>query len=342
MYHMNFYIVTTTKFYRECVDYLTYGASQSNWLCNIDVGDIIFLSQFSYKSQDLFGPFRVTKRLFYDKSIIYPGQKYFYRIRFVPINQIKSIEETDLYLYGIESNNIDLYFKIINLIQQNKHLHCISLTNDEGKAILDVFQSAGSRYDTCYKIKEVNELANVDCRYVWVKNKLNRNNRFSSESDMETYVIISLKNTDNKEFEYIRNLLEKYSVNSLIDSKVYNQFIFGNAYPADIVITNERNINVLELKKDPLTLSQIPQIEKEMKKHLCYSLFSNRIQQTDTNRFNFYLVTLQDMNNTPFRPIIEDKYWNICKKLGTRRENTITFVEYTVNDSGLSFEAAPR
>jgi hypothetical protein len=159
---------------------------------------------------------------------------------------------------------------------------------------------------------------------------------------METYIIISLKNADNKEFEYVCNLLEKYSVNNLIDSQIYNQFIFGNAYPADIVITNEWNINVFELKKDHLTLSQIPQIEKEMKKHLCYSLFSNRIRQTDTNRFNFYLVTLQDKNNTPFRPIIEDKYWNLCDKLRTHRENTITFVEYTVNDSGLSFEAAPQ
>ena len=339
---MSYYIVTTTKFYRECVDYLTYGASQSNWLCNIDVGDTIFLSQFSYKSQDLFGPFRVIKKLFYDKSIIYPSQKYFYRIRFEPINQIKSIEETDLYLYGIESNNIDLYFKIVNLIQQNKHLHCISLTDDEGKSILDVFQSVGSRYDDCYEIKEVNDLADVDCHYVWVKNKLSRNNRFSSESDMETYIIISLKNANNKEFEYVRNLLEKYSVNNLIYSKIYNQFIFGNAYPADIVITNESNINVFEPKKDHLTLSQIPQIEKEMKKHLCYSLFSNRIRQTDTNRFNFFLVNLHDKNNTQFRPIIEDKYWNLCENIKTHRENTITFVEYTVNDSGLSFEAVSQ
>jgi hypothetical protein len=79
-----------------------------------------------------------------------------------------------------------------------------------------------------------------------------------------------------------------------------------------------------------------------MKKHLCYSLFSNRIRQTDTNRFNFYLVNPQDKNNTQFRPIIEDKYWNICEMIKAHRENTITFVEYTVNDSGLSFEAVSQ
>lgn len=337
---MSFYIVTTTKFYCECIEHLTYGASQSNWLCNIDVGDTIFLSQFSYKSQDLFGPFRVTKRLFYDNSIIYPEQKYFYRVRFEPIDQIKGVEETDLYLYGIKSNSVDFYFKIINLIQQNKHLHCISLTDYEGKAILDVFQSVGSRYDTCYKIKEVNDLVNVDCHYIWAKNKLDRNNHFSSESDMETYIIMSLKNADNKESEYVKELLGKHSANCLIDSRIYNQFIFGNAYPSDIVIINESNINVFELKKDHLTLSQIPQIEKEMKKHLCYSLFSNRIQHTDTKRFNFYLVTLRDKNNTPLRSVIEDKYLNLSNKIISHRESTLTFVEYKINNSGISFEEA--
>jgi hypothetical protein len=337
---MSFYIVTTTKFYCECIQHLTYGASQSNWLCNIDVGDTIFLSQFSYKSQDLFGPFRITKRLFYDNLIIYPEQKYFYRVRFEPIDQIKGIEETDLYLYGIESNNVEIYFKIINLIQQNKHLHCISLTDYEGKAILDVFQSAGSRYDASYKINEVNDLANIDCHYIWEKNKLNRNNHFSSESDMETYIVMSLKNADNKESEYVKDLLGKYSANRLIDSKIYNQFIFGNAYPSDIVIINESNINVFELKKDSLTLSQIPQIEKEMKKHFCYSLFSNRIRHADTKRFNFYLVTLRDKNNTPLRSIIGDKYLNLCNKIRTHRESSLTFVEYEINKSEISFEEA--
>lgn len=341
MLHMSFHIVTTTKFYRECIDHLTYGASQSNWLCNIDVGDIIFLSQFSYKSQDLFGPFIVINPLFYDKSIIYPGEKYSYRIRFKPINQITSIEETDLYLYGIGTNNANLYFRIINLIQQNKHLHCISLTDEEGEAILEAFQSAGSKYDGYYEIKEINNLANVDCHYIWVKNKLNKNNRFSSESDMEAYIIMSLKNVDNKESGDVSKLLEKYSANTLINSRVYNQFIFGNAYPSDIVITNENNLNVFELKKDNLSLSKIPQIEKEMKKHLYYSLFSDRMKQTNAKRFNFYLVSLRDKNNLPIRSIVKEKYFNLCNKISTIRGNTLTFLEYYISDNGLSLEEIP-
>ena len=45
---MRYYIVTTTKFADKCLEYSTYGATQSNWLVNINVGDTIFLSQFNY------------------------------------------------------------------------------------------------------------------------------------------------------------------------------------------------------------------------------------------------------------------------------------------------------
>jgi hypothetical protein len=125
---VRYYIVTTAKFKDECLSYLTYGATQSNWLANINVGDIIFLSQFNPKSQNLFGPLQVTKGLFHNKDIIYPQQRYFYRIQFKPIGTIRTIEETDLYLNGIQSSKIASHIRIINLIQQNKHLHCISLT----------------------------------------------------------------------------------------------------------------------------------------------------------------------------------------------------------------------
>src|SRR4030042_2296938 len=134
---MRYYIVTTTKFAEQCLEYLTYGATQSNWLANVNVGDIVFLSQFNYKTQQIFGPFQVITKLFYNKLIIYPTQKYFYRIQFAPVNRIYKIEETDLYLHGIECGDVDFYFKLINLIQQNKHLHCISLTDKEGIAIFN-------------------------------------------------------------------------------------------------------------------------------------------------------------------------------------------------------------
>ena len=174
---MKYYILTTTKFAEECITYLTYGSTQSNWLANINVGDMIFLSQFNYKSQDLFGPFRVTKTLFYDKTIIYPQQKYFFRIQYNPIGAIKKIGETDLYLRGIESNNIAAYFQIINLIQQNKHLHCMCLTKDEGEAILNTFLKIGIEYANNLKSSIQSNLknisSNIDCEYIYNKNKRN-------------------------------------------------------------------------------------------------------------------------------------------------------------------------
>ncbi len=337
---MRYYIVTTTKFADECLKYLIYGATQSNWLVNINVDDIIFLSQFNYKSQDLFGPFLVSKELFYNKSIIYPQQRYFYRIQFKPIETIKRIEETDLYLNGIQSKKIGFYFKLINLIQQNKHLHCICLTDEEGEAILDTFNQIGSDYNFKVQERKLNEpLIDINNKYIWDKNKLDKKHYFSSESDMESYIIVSLKYVQSKVYENLNNLLNKYPNNDLKFSKIYNQFIFGNAYPSDMVVLNENNINVFELKKDKLTNNNIPQVEKEIKKHLYYSLFSDRINSNKIKRFNFYLIFLKDKDNEQFKLLIFEKFNRLCNKINNLRENNIAFVEYNVKDDNLILEA---
>lgn len=334
---MRHYILTTTKFAEECITYLTYGSTQSNWLANIDAGDMIFLSQFNYKSQDLFGPFRVTKTLFYDKTIIYPQQKYFFRIQYNSIGAIKKITETDLYLNGIKSGNIAAYFQIINLIQQNKHLHCICLTKDEGETILNTFLKIGIEYGNNLKRSIQGNLKNtssdIDCEYIYNKNKLDKKCYFSSESDLETYIIFSTKITKSDEYKNVNKLLNKYPNNGLQYSEIYNQFIFGNAYPSDIVILNKENINIFELKKDKLSNSNIAQIEKEIEKHLYYSLFSNRVKSnTGINRFNFYLTYLKDNASEQFEQSIIKKYKYLCNKIISLRENTITFVEYEVKD----------
>ena len=340
---MKYYILTTTKFAEECITYLTYGSTQSNWLANIDVGDIIFLSQFNYKSQDLFGPFQVTKTLFYDKTIIYPQQKYFFRIQYNPIGAIKKIAETDLYLRGIESGSIAASFQIISLIQQNKHLHCICLTKDEGEAILNTFLKIGIEYSNNLKPSIQSNLKNIsndiDCEYIYNKNKLDKKCYFSSESDLETYIIFSIKITKSNEYKNVNKLLNKYPNNGLQCSAIYNQFIFGNAYPSDIVILNKENTNVFELKKDKLSNSNIAQIEKEIEKHLYYSLFSNRIKSnTEINRFNFYLTYLKDNASGQFKQSIIEKYKHLFNKIVYLRENTITFVEYEVKDKMLLLE----
>jgi hypothetical protein len=257
---MRYYIVTTAKFAHQCLEYTTYGATQSNWLANINVGDIIFLSQFNYKSQNLFGPFQVTKNLFYNKEIIYPQQKYFYRVQFGFVKAIKTIEETDLYLNGVRLGEIPTYFKLINLIQQNKHLHCICLTDHEGEAILNTFHQIDRDYDkTIQQSKLKNDLIDINCKYIWDKNKLDKKRYFSSESDLETYILLSLKNTGSEMYKSLSKLLNKHKNNELQFSQIHNQFIFGNAYPSDIVVLNKGNINVFELKKDKLTTNIIPQ-----------------------------------------------------------------------------------
>lgn len=328
----------TAKFKDQCLTYSTYGATQSNWLANINVGDIIFLSQFNPKSQNLFGPLQVTRSLFHNKNIIYPQQRYFYRIQFKPIGTIRIIEETDLYLNGIRSNKIASYFRIINLILQNKHLYCISLTNDEGDAILATFEHFGFNYIDVQESALINDLIDINCEYIYRKNKLDKKNYFSSESDLESYIILSLKNEKGEEYKSINTLLNKYENNNLRFSEIYNQFILGNAYPSDIVVLNKNNINVFELKKDKLTGNVIPQIEKEIKKHLYYSLFSERIKSNNIERFNFYLIYLKYSDNERFKSLIPGKYNQLCNRIQALRENTITFVEYHFANNKLTLE----
>jgi len=335
---VRYYIVTTAKFKDECLSYLTYGATQSNWLANINVGDIIFLSQFNPKSQNLFGPLQVTQGLFHNKDIIYPQQRYFYRIQFKPIGTIRIIEETDLYLNGIQSSKIASHIRIINLIQQNKHLHCISLTNDEGDAIQATFDHFGFNYSPVQESTLINDMIHIDCEYICRKNKLDKKNYFPSESDLESYIILSLKNDKSEEYKSVNTLLNKYENNDLQFSEIYNQFIFGNAYPSDIVILNKTNINLFELKKDELTNNVIPQVEKEIRKHLYYSLFSERIKSKDIQRFNFYLIYFKNSGNERLKSLISGKYKQQCNRMQALRENTITFIEYRFVNNKLILE----
>lgn len=337
---MRYYILTTTKFAQECIRHLIYGANQSNWLVNMNKGDIIFISQFNFTSQNIFGPFRVNDTLFYDKSVIYPNKKYFYRIQIKPLPIVKCLEETDLYLHSIRSKRTNLFSRIISLVQQNKHLPCISLTQNEGRAVLDAIQTFGySYYSKFPQIKTYGKQHKVNQKYICNKNRLDKKQYFSSESDFESYLILSLKNSDSKIYNNTNTLLNKYKNNNLKSSVVYNQFIFGNAYPADIVVTNRHNINVFELKKDKLTEINIPQIEKEMKKHLYYSLFSNRITQQRNRQFNFFLISLKNnYDHQSFQYVrskILKEYKELTKTIDDQRKNTITLAEYNFKNHAL-------
>lgn len=332
---MKYYIVTTTKFAEQCLEHFTYGATQSNWLANVDIGDIVFLSQFNYKAQQIFGPFRVVKTMFYNKSIIYPTQKYFYRIQFAPVDSIYAIEETDLYLNGIQCGNADFCYKLINLIQQNKHLHCISLTDKEGMAIFDTLQNFGIAYKNHDQKKLDHEIVEVTREYIWQKNRLDKKQQFVSESDLETYLLLSLKNKNSCEYKTFNEIMAKYSGNNLIHSIIYNQFIFGNAYPADLVVATDSSINVFELKRDRLTSIIVNQIEKEIRKHLYYSLLSERVVQKDVPKvFNFYLVCLHQ-GNKKTKDLISNIYESLQNRIQYPRKNSLIFLEYKLRDGTL-------
>jgi len=331
---MKYYIVTTTKFAEQCLEYFTYGATQSNWLANVDIDDIVFLSQFNYKAQQIYGPFRVIKKIFYNKSVIYPTQKYFYRIQFAPEDPIYAIEETDLYLNGIRCGNADFYYKLINLIQQNKHLHCISLTDKEGIAIFDTLQKFGIAYNHHDQKQLDHEIAEVNREYIWEKNRLDKTRQFASESDLETYLLLSLKDKNSCEYRSFSEILAKHSGDNLINSIIYNQFIFGNAYPADLVVAAGRSINVFELKRDHLTGTIVSQIGKEMRKHLYYSLFSERVAQENSGVFNFYLVCLHQ-GDKKTQDLILNMYGSLQSRIQCPRKNNLIFLEYEIRDDTL-------
>ena len=81
------------------------------------------------------------------------------------------------------------------------------------------------------------------------------------------------------------------------------------------------------------------QLEKEIKKHLYYSMFSDRVKSIcSANRFNFYLICSKDSDNVKFKQSIIEKYCDLYGRIGSIRENTITFVEYFVKDDGVVFE----
>jgi len=338
---MKYYILNTAKFANECIKFQVYGSTNSNWLANIEIDDVIFISQFNYKSQDIYGPFKICKTLFYDKKIIYPDQKFYYRIEIKPMN-LKTIEETDLYLQSIRDKNLNFSCRLIGLIQQNKHLHSINLTENEGRFLLNTLTNYG-------KVVKVDANTNnptpdskpleVNLEFLANKNHLFKKNFFSSESDLESYILLSLKDRGSTIFKNFSEIFNYYSNNNITTSVIYNQFIFNNAYPSDIVIINDANINILELKKDPISKASINVIKKEFKKYCYYSLFSSRLPINNTKRrMNFYLIfpKNQDAN---INKVLKNEFSLIINSINEFRKNNFGIIQYYINDNKLIFEA---
>lgn len=334
---MKYYVLTTTKFANECVEFSKYGSTNSNWLSNIDIGDTVFISQFNYQDQNIFGPFQVTLPIFYDKKIIYPNQKYYYRIGFEYKN-LQYINETDFYLNGMRSEKRNLALRLICLLQQNKHLHSICLNDQEGEFILDTIKNYKSNLKSINSkgyVPEYDKLK-VDQKFIADKNKLHKKLSFSSESDLEAFIVFCLKNQVNNTYKSLNNTLNIYPKNNLPYSIIYNQFIFGNAYPSDIVILNKNNINILELKKTSLEKSIIPMIEKEIIKYCTYSLYSDRLE-TNLAQTNFFLVVLKNENNINFKKYLENYFKRNISKISNLKKYNFTIIEYYIENQDLLF-----
>lgn len=334
---MKYYVLTTTKFANECIEFKKYGSTNSNWLANIDIGDIVFISQFNFKSQDIYGPFKVTMPLFYDKKIIFPSQKYFYRIK-LGYDKLQYISETDLCLNGINCKNRNFALRLICLLQQNKHLHSISLNNQEGKFILNTIKNYGNSFESTNNKDYVPEYNNlkVDQNFIADKNKLYKKLFFSSESDLETFIIFCLKNQKNATYNSLNNILNIHLKNELDYSTIYNQFIFGNAYPSDIVILNKDNTNILELKKTGLEKNMIFTIEKEIIKYCTYSLYSDRLE-TNQTQINFFLIVLKDKNNIRLKKYLKDYFQKSIAKISNPKKYNFMIIEYYIENQSLLF-----
>jgi hypothetical protein len=202
-------------------------------------------------------------------------------------------------------------------------------------AILDTLQKFGIKHKIHDPKKLDHEIVEVTREYIWEKNRLDKKRQFASESDFETYLLLSLKNKDSSEYKTVNEIMAKYSGNNLVHSAIYNQFIFGNAYPADLVVLTEGSINVFELKRDRLSSIIVNQIEKEMRKHLYYSLLSERVLQKDEPKiFNFYLVCLWQ-GNKGTRDSVLNVYESLQSRIGYPRKNNLIFLEYEPRDGRL-------
>jgi hypothetical protein len=203
-------------------------------------------------------------------------------------------------------------------------------------AIFKTLQKFGNTYNNRDPKNLDHEIVEVSSEYIWQKNRLDKKHQFASESDLETYLLLSLKNKYSYEYKTFNEIMGKHSGGNLTNSIVYNQFIFGNAYPADLVVTTSCSINVFELKKDRLTSIIVNQIEKEIRKHLYYSLLSERVVQENASKvFNFYLVCLHQ-GNKKTQDLISNIYESLQSRIQYPRKNSLIFLEYELRDGALS------
>jgi len=215
----------------------------------------------------------------------------------------------------------------------------VCLNDKEGEFILQTIKNHGAelkRLESEIYVPNYKELK-VDSEFIANKNKLSKKSFFSSESDLEAFIMLNFKNNKSTVYNQLNKILSNFQNNNLSDSKIYNQFIFGNAYPSDIVISNQDNINILELKKTNLQKEMIVVIKKEIKKYCCYSLYSERLEKNKNKRINFFLMVLSDKQNLEYKKYLENCFKKTIKPIACFAEFNFAIIEYSLKNQTLLF-----
>ena len=242
------HILITQKYLDLCVINGIFGVTdrQINYLSNIEVGNSIFI--FETLSGKIVGPFTVTKSLFKNTDKIWEtkgGNDPF-------INRIK-FEGTDVY----ESNDISILWKLIfkrdpskmftfNTFQRSN----ITLFKNEVTLLTELLKQNGNLLQKSKSNKNY-----IESEYVYFKDT--DLTVFSSEARLETYLI---KNKNN-----FINFIERVCKLDLKNLELINQISLpGLNYNIDIILFGDK-IVIIELKKGPLDIATIQQLEKYKK-----------------------------------------------------------------------------
>lgn len=80
----------------------------------------------------------------------------------------------------------------------------------------------------------------------------------------------------------------------------------------------------------------ISTIEKEIVKYCTYSLYSDRIEASQT-QINFFLIVHEDKNNVNFKKYLEEYFKKVITKISNFKKYNFTIIEYYIENQDLLF-----
>ena len=230
-----------------CLDYGIFGASdqQINQLSNIDIGNTIFI--FETNSCKIVGPFTVTKSLFKNIEPIWLNEKgndpFINRIKFEGTNVYES-DISELWNLMFKRDLFKMF--TFNTFEKSS----ITLFKSETHILTELLIQNGIPIS---KSKIDRKFIESECEYFKETDKT----VFSSEARLETYLI-----KNQKKFINYLDVVYKLDLKNL---ELINQISLpGLNYNIDIILFGDK-IVIIELKKGPIDIATIQQLEKYKK-----------------------------------------------------------------------------